>query len=244
MRGHDLKAVLAPVLGLEGVRERETKEGDAVVQTLTTILTVVTAIGAIWAALASTSQARASSVQARVADRGLEEQIRSFREQNEVARLSFEVDMMLKLEDRWESPTFLDIKRKAAKYLKAHSFTDDGGLLEVEHIDENTERLLGIFELLGDLVEQGVVRAETVWHRFGWRVRQYWALYRPAIEKMREEYKDPTLFEDFERLDALMADLDRQHGVGDEYIAKQQLRRTVEAESKALATEEAPTQEE
>jgi hypothetical protein len=30
-----------------------------VVQTLTTILTVVTAIGAIWAALASTSQARA-----------------------------------------------------------------------------------------------------------------------------------------------------------------------------------------
>ena len=97
------------------------------VQTLTTILTVVTALGAIWAALASTSQARASSVQARVAERGLEEQIRSFREQNEVARLSFEVDMMLKLEDRWESPTFLDIKRKAAKYLKAHFFTDDGG---------------------------------------------------------------------------------------------------------------------
>jgi hypothetical protein len=80
--------------------------------------------------------------------------------------------------------------------------------------------------------------------RFGMGVRQYWALYRLAVEKSREGYKDPTLFEDFERLDALMADLDRQHGVGDEYIAKQQLRRTVEAESKALATEEAPTQEE
>jgi hypothetical protein len=215
------------------------------IQTLTTILTVVTAVGAIWAALASTSQARASSIQARVAERGLEEQIRSFREQNEVARLSFEVDMMLKLDDRWESPTFLDIKRKAANHVKAHFFTDDGGLLEVQHMDVNTERLLGIFELLGDLVRQEVVRAETVWHRFGWRVRQYWALYRPAIEKLREDVEDHTLFEDFERLEALMADLDRQHGVGGEYINKQQLRRTVEAEFiGALAPEEAPTQDE
>ena len=214
------------------------------VQTLTTILTVVTAVGAIWAALASTSQARASGVQARVAERGLEEQIRSFREQNEVARLSFKVDMMLKLEDRWDSPTFLDIKRKATNYLKEHFFTDDGGLLAVEHIDEHTEKLLGTFELLGDLVNQGVVRAETVWHRFGVRVRQYWALYRPAIEKIREDYQDPTIFEDFERLEALMADLDRQHGVGDEYLTNQQLRRFVELESKALAPEEAPTQDE
>ena len=121
------------------------------VQTLTTILTVVTALGAIWAALASTSQARASSVQARVAQQGLEEQIRSFREQNELAReenerarrqeerarLSFEVDMMFKLEDRWDSPTFLDRRRKAANHVKEHFFTDDGGLLDVDHIDEN-----------------------------------------------------------------------------------------------------------
>ncbi len=104
------------------------------VQTLTTILTVVTAGGAIWAALASTSQARASSAEARVAERGLEEQVRSFREQNELARrqeerarLSFEVDMMLKLEDRWDSPSVLDTKRKAANYVKEHFFTDDGG---------------------------------------------------------------------------------------------------------------------
>ena len=232
------------------------------VQTLTTILTVVTAVGAIWAALASTSQARASGVQARVAERGLEEQLRSFREQNERAReenerarrqeeralLSFEVEMMFKLEDRWESPTFLDRRRKAANYLKEHFFTDDGGLLDVDHIGENvrgdTLNQLNFFEHLGNLVRQGVVRAETVWHTFGMHVRQYWALYRPALEKMREESKDPTLGEDFERLEALMADLDRQQGVGDGFITKQQLRRYVEAESKALATEEAPTQEE
>lgn len=188
-------------------------------------------------------QTEIASRQSQLTERSLVEQNERAREENERARLSYEVDMMLKLEDRWESPTFLDIKRKAANHVKAHFFTDDGGLLDVEHMDVNAESVLGIFELLGDLVERGVVQAETVWHRFGWRVRQYWALYRPAIEKMREEYKDPTLFEDFERLDTLMTDLDRQHGAGDELISKQQLRRYVESESKALATEEAPTQD-
>jgi hypothetical protein len=75
-------------------------------------------------------------------------------------------------------------------------------------------------------------------------VRPYWALYQPAIEKLREELKDPAIYEDFEQLDALLADIDRQHGAGDEYLTKQQLRRFVEVESKALVTEEAPTQEE
>ncbi len=145
--------------------------------------------------------------------------------------------MMFKLEDRWDSPNFLDRRTKAANYIRAHLFTDDGELLEVQHTDENTRELLNFFELLGDLVRQGVVRAETVWNRFGLRLRTYWALYRPAIEKMREEYKDPTLLEEFERLDALMADLDRQHDVGEEYLTNQQLRQFVEVESKALATE-------
>jgi hypothetical protein len=91
-----------------------------VAQTLTTMLTVVTALGAIWAALVSTRQAQASSVLARVAQQGLEEQISSFRQQNELAReqnerarreeersrISFEVDMLFKLADRFNSPIF------------------------------------------------------------------------------------------------------------------------------------------
>jgi hypothetical protein len=223
---------------------------------------IATGIGAIWTAMLarrqlgeqrrfleeqneiSRSQARLTERSLAQTERSLVEQNERAREENDRARRSYEVDMMLKLDDRWESPVFLDIKRKAANHVKAHFLAADGTLLEVQHMDVNAERLLGIFELLGDLVEQGEVRAETVWHRFGFRVRQYWALYRPAIEKIRQESKDPTLFDDFERLEALMADLDHHHGVGDEYIKNQQLRRTVEGEAKALATEEAPTQEE
>jgi hypothetical protein len=71
------------------------------------MLTVVIAVGAIWAAFASTRQAQFSRRLASAAERNVGEQIRSFREQNERARLqeeravlSFEVDMLFKLEDR------------------------------------------------------------------------------------------------------------------------------------------------
>ena len=215
---------------------------------------IATGIGAIWAAMLArrqldeqrrflVEQIEIARRQAQATEQSLSEQNERAREENERARLSFEVDTMLKMRDRWESPTFLDIRRNAANHVKEHFFTADGGLLDVEHLDVYASRLLGLFELLGDLVKEGIVRDEKVWHVFGWAVRQYWALYRPAIEKMREEYEDPTIFEDFERLEALMADLDRERGVGEAMISKQELRRYVEDQLNPLATEEAPTRD-
>ena len=216
---------------------------------------IATGIGAIWTAMLARPQAQLTEQslaeqrrsfqeqteiarhQAQLTERSLVEQNERAREENERARLSYEVDTMLKMMDRWESPAFLDIRRNAAKHVKEHFFTVDGGLLDVEHFDVYALRLLGLFELMGDLVKEGIVRDEKVWSTFGWTVRQYWALYRPAIEKYREEYEDPTLFEDIERLEALMADLDREHGLGEVLISKQQLRQHVEEELNAPATE-------
>jgi hypothetical protein len=185
-------------------------------------------------------QTEIAARQSQLTERSLVEQNERAREENERARLSFEVDMTLRLEDRWDSPAFRNRRRKWANHIKEHFFADDDvGLLEVEHMDESTrEPLLNFYELLGDLVGKEVLRPQTVWNRFGLRARATWALLRPAIEKMREEAKDPTLLEDFERLDALMAEVDRERGVGEEYIGKKQLRYYVELESRPHATGE------
>ena len=216
---------------------------------------IATGIGAIWTAMLARRQldeqrrfleeqteiarrqAQATEQSLAQTERSLAEQLQGLQEQNDRARLSYEVDTMLKMGDRWESPAFLDIRREAAKHVKEHFFAADGGLLDVEHLDIYASRLLGLFELLGDLVKEGIVRDERVWHSFGYGVRTYWALYRPAIEKAREEYEDPTIFEDVERLEALMADLDRERGVGEAMISKQELRRYVEDQLNAPATE-------
>jgi hypothetical protein len=217
---------------------------------------IATGIGAIWTAMLARrqldeqrrfleEQLEIARRQAQATEQSLGEQNERAREENERAReenerarRSFEVDMMLKLDDRWDSPTFRHRRRKSADHIKEHFFTDDGGLLEVEHLDESTRELLNFYELMGDLVRQGVLRPQAVWNRFGAKVRVTWALWRPALENLREEEEDPTVLEDFEHLDALMAELDRERGVGEEHISEQQLHRYVELESRAHATGE------
>ena len=52
-----------------------------------------------------------------------------------------------------------------------------------------------------------------MWHTFGLPTRVYWTMYGPTIRKMREDQGDPTMYEDFERLDRLVADLSRERGM-------------------------------
>jgi hypothetical protein len=44
-------------------------------------------------------------------------------------------------------------------------------------------------------------------------VRTNWTLYGNAISELREEYGDAEIYEDFERLDRVVADLDRERHV-------------------------------
>ena len=213
------------------------------VQTLTTILTVVTAVGAIWAAHASTSQSRASSVQARVAERGLEEQIRSFREQNEVvreqnerARLSFEVDMLLKFFERFQGKglSLSETRRSAAKHIKDNFFRGDNDLLEVDNLNKAGEDVLNFFELMGLLVRAATIDERLVQEMFSFRLVRYWELCKPAVERAREEDRSPDLWVNFEYLANRMIALDKEDGgIEAEGFTKTQLRRFVEEEAVA-----------
>jgi len=101
-------------------------------------------------------------------------------------------------------------RRRAANYIKEHFFTPDDGMLEIQHVHPDSRLIITFFEHVGHLRSMGVLQDESVWYRFGRVIRAYWALYRPAIEKMRQEAKDPMVMEDFEKLNDLMADIDRK----------------------------------
>jgi hypothetical protein len=156
---------------------------------------IATGIGAIWTALVARRQAL-------LTERALLEQRRSLEEQDERARLSFEMDMLFRLAERFESPAFLRARRAAAGYVKERFFTDEGGLLEVEYLDQTLARLLNFFEELGQFVRAEGLRAESVWNRFGWRTRRYWALYRPSRSCARSRGPDAVgRFRAAQRLD-------------------------------------------
>ena len=57
------------------------------------------------------------------------------------------------------------------------------------------------------------MRAESVWHTFGIAARMDWSAYGPTVRKMRQEENEATFYEDFERLDQLVADLGGERGM-------------------------------
>jgi hypothetical protein len=166
---------------------------------------IATGIGAIWAAMAARRQARVTERQAQVTERSLTEQ-------NERAHLGLEFDLLTRMADRFESSHFRSRRRAAARYLLDNAFVEDEKA-EMEPFTRAAADVGGIFEDLWYLQGLGVLRAESVWNRFGKVTRVYWALCKPAIEKLREDWKAPELFTEFERLSLLMAELDRERGI-------------------------------
>src|SRR5215204_3011086 len=72
---------------------------------------VATGVGAIWTAMVARRQAQLTE--------------RSLSEQNERLRLSLELDLLTRLEDRFESPHFLSRRRVATKCLLDNAFVEE-----------------------------------------------------------------------------------------------------------------------
>ena len=193
---------------------------------------IATGIGAIWTAVVTRHLAR-------VTERSVAEQSQSLREQNERARISLEVDLMYKLDERWDSQLFRNYRLRGLRYAKENYFVDDD-ILEVDHLDPDTELLFDFFDELGYLTRTGVLQLERVWARFG-QLPMAWALYETAVKKDREEWNDPSLYENMEYLVHQIVDLDRQRGVGSEQPTKEELRRFVEGNLLAAEAGKEPT---
>jgi hypothetical protein len=159
--------------------------------------------------LAATSQARASSKQAEVAEQSFREQVRNLREQNARARLNLEADLLFRFDERWKSPLSLTQRRNAARYLI------DNDIVIAPRLTDAMEYVCGFFEMVGHFQSLEALQPESVWHHFGAHIRYSWAAFGPAIETARKEWDDPELYREFERLNGLTADLDRERSVPD-----------------------------
>ena len=152
---------------------------------------IATGIGAIWTAMLTRSH---------------------LGEQNERARLNMAVDLLFRYADRFENELFLRRRRAAARYLLDNAFVGDE-MVGVERLNRAALNVCGFFEDLAYLQRLGALEAETVWNSLGWAIRTYWPLCKPAIERERVEWRVPTMYEEFERLSRVVADLERELGI-------------------------------
>ena len=199
---------------------------------------IATGVGAIWAALAARRQGQIGERQAQMTERSLAQTERSLAEQNERARLMLEYDLLTRLQDRFASPHLLSMRRVTAKYLLDNAFVE-GGAVGTPTLNSAAVDVCSFYEEVGELLRLGLLRNESVWIRFSVAAQAYWLLCKPGIEKMREEWKDPAIFEEFEHLVRLTGKLDRERGV--EVPTHDLLRQVMEAE--AIRGAESPTRE-
>jgi hypothetical protein len=161
---------------------------------------IATGIGAIWTAVAARHQAQLTE--------------RSLTEQNERLRLNLEVDLLHRLEDRYDSQIFIGRRSAVATYYLNNAFEGDD-MVGVERLNEDAIDVCNFFESLAYLQEIDALSAKSVWNFFGPDLQVHWALCKPAIEKDCEEQADPMLYQGFERLARLMADMEREGGSPD-----------------------------
>jgi hypothetical protein len=197
---------------------------------------IATGIGAIWAAMLARRQGRVTEQSLREQLKSFQEQNKSFQEQNERARLSLEVDMLLKFYERFQGKGLSqsETRRSAAKHIKDNFFRGDNDLLEVDHLNKAGEDVLNFFELMGLLVRAATIDERLVQELFAFRLVRYWELCKPAVERAREEDRSPDLWVNFEDLANRMIALAKEDGgIEAEGFTKTQLRRFVEEEAVA-----------
>jgi hypothetical protein len=192
---------------------------------------IATGIGAIWTAVVTRHLARAT-------EQSVAEQTQYLHEQNERTRINLAVDLMYRLEERFNSPRFQNYKIRSLTYVKENHFVDDD-ILEVDELDLASEQLDDFFDEAGYLVRIGVLPVERVWSMFP-GITTGWVLWEPAVKKLREEEGDPRLYEDYEYLYDQLADLDHQRGGTGACPTKEQLRKFVEDNLQYVALAEKP----
>jgi hypothetical protein len=189
---------------------------------------ISTGVGAIWAALAARRQGQISERQAQITERSLPQTERSLAEQNERARLTLEYDLLTRMRERFESPQLRSNRRATAKYFLENTFVDDE-VVEAPSMANAAVEVCNFFEEAGEMVRLGILGAESVTSRYSVHGQAYWTLCRPAIEKLREEWELSTIYEEFEYLSRLMADLDPEQGAAPQRL--EVLRQVMEWES-------------
>jgi hypothetical protein len=192
---------------------------------------IATGIGAIWTAVVTRHLARAT-------EQSVAEQSQYLREQNERARINLEVDLMYRLEERFNSPRFRNYMIRSLTYVKENYFVDDD-LLEVQDLDLATAQVHDLFDEVGYLTKIGVLPVERVWLKLPGIITA-WVLWEPAVKKLREEIGDPRWYEDYEYLYYQLVDLERQRGGTGARPTKEELREFVEENLQIVALAEEP----
>jgi len=101
------------------------------------------------------------------------------------SRFSRAIDILSRLDDRFESPEFRAIRRSAAQYLLDPADAGQTG-------EESVRAILNFFETLAYLFKHHAVGANMVWHYYGSWLLPYYVASKDVIAKYQHD--DPNCY--------------------------------------------------
>lgn len=123
---------------------------------------------------------------------------------SEIRRSSFSlgVDILLRLNDRFDSSDMVETRRKVAVACLNKSWDE----VDVDDV-------LDFFEEVGFLSRRHGIDDEVVWHEFYWRLHRYYVIAKSYIDQTRKD--DPTIWEDLFHLHQRLMTIEKHKGGSD-----------------------------
>jgi len=129
-----------------------------------------------------------------------QEQIHILKDQTEVARSTVRYDLLLRVDDRFNSAEAQSNRWRAAEKLKgALSQRVPKEYWNADEAGTAVEDVLNVLELMGALSRTGVVDKENLWSLFSYHIVNYY-LYCEKAQYFEGWLEDPTFYEEFKTL--------------------------------------------
>jgi hypothetical protein len=107
------------------------------------------------------------------------------------SRFSMNLDLVLKMDDKFNNVEFKKLRVKIAKSILGKGKKDDF---------KGAEDVFDLFETVGYFVRHKALDKKIVWHTFYVWLHGYWSIGKNYILSERLDKRDNTLWEDFEWL--------------------------------------------
>lgn len=119
----------------------------------------------------------------------------AIRAESKRSRFALGVDLIIKLDERFNSEEMQKARQDAAKSLLDKTYT-------------GADDMLDFFEMIGLLTRRGALDEKMVWHTFFYWLHRYWCSANEYITKERRE--DFTVWADLNYLHSRVVDIEKR----------------------------------
>lgn len=115
--------------------------------------------------------------------------------ENRKWRFSLSIDLLFRLDDKYDTSVMKAFRRNAAKLLLQYQDNNKN-----KEYRDSLDEVLDFFEMIGNLVQRRAINDEMVWHNFSNSIFSYWYFAEKSgyIKEIREQ--DKSIWEDISYL--------------------------------------------